>query len=91
MEPVQIFICKVVSAIISPIITLLALASFIVFIWGVVEMLANSEKADEARKKGQQHMLWGIIGLVIIFGSQALTWIIARTAGFQGTLFFCGG
>ena len=65
------FIGKVESQILAPLITLMALVAFVVFLWGVVEYVRNAE-SDEARAKGQQHMLWGFVGFVIIFGTTAI-------------------
>jgi|TARA_R110000824_G_scaffold401771_1_gene615536 uncharacterized membrane protein YidH (DUF202 family) len=76
----QQFIAKIEAQILVPIITLLSLAAFVLFVWGVVQFMANSEN-DEKRKIGQQHMLWGIIGLVIMFGANAIIALIRQTVG----------
>jgi uncharacterized membrane protein YidH (DUF202 family) len=74
----QEFIQNVQREIINPFITLLALGAFIVFIWGIVEFIRNGDNAEK-RKTGQQHMMWGVVGMVILFGAQAIVAIIART------------
>ena len=79
-DPFNAFITKVQDAILTPLITLLALGAFIVFAWGVMQFIASSED-EEKRKTGQQHMLWGIIGLVIIFGANAIISLISSTVG----------
>ena len=76
----QQFIAKIEAQILVPIITLLSLAAFVLFVWGVVQFMANSEN-DEKRKIGQQHMLWGIIGLVSMFGANAIIALIRQTVG----------
>ena len=76
----QQFIAKIEAQILVPIITLLSLAAFVLFVWGVVQFMANSEN-DEKRKIDQQHMLWGIIGLVIMFGANAIIALIRQTVG----------
>ncbi len=65
------FLAKVTALIVIPVITLLAIAAFIVFLWGVIEYIRGSDDA-EARKKGQDHILWGLIGLMIMFGTTAI-------------------
>ncbi len=72
------FIQNVQREIINPFITLLALGAFVVFIWGIVEFIRNGDNAEK-RKTGQTHMIWGVIGMVILFGAQAIVAIIART------------
>ncbi len=74
------FISKVEKAIIDPLVTLIALAAFVVFVWGVVEFIANAGN-EEKRATGQRHMIWGIIGLVIIFAAKAIVAIGASTFG----------
>jgi len=76
----QEFIIKVQDAILTPIITLLALGAFVVFLWGIVEFIAGADN-EEKRTKGQQHMIWGIIGLVIIFGANAIVTLLKTTVG----------
>lgn len=80
MSPFQEFIVKVQDAILTPIITLLSLGAFLLFIWGIVEFIAGSDN-EEKRKTGQQHMVWGLIGLVIIFGANAIVSLMKATVG----------
>lgn len=80
MSPFQTFITKVQEQILTPIITLLSLAAFLLFLWGIVEFIAGSED-EEKRRSGQQHMIWGIIGLVIIFGANAIVSLMKATVG----------
>lgn len=80
MEGFNEFLRKVEGAIIDPIITLIALAAFVVFVWGVVDFIRGAGN-DEKRAIGQQHMIWGLIGLAIIFGARAIIAILASTFG----------
>lgn len=80
MNAFDTFITKVQDAILTPIITLLALGAFVVFIWGIVEFIASADN-EEKRSTGQQHMIWGIIGLVIIFGANAIVSLLSATVG----------
>lgn len=78
------FLVQLQTAIIDPIITLLALAAFVVFVWGVVEFVRGANN-QEKRATGQRHIIWGLIGLVIIFGAKAIVALIGATAtGFLG-------
>ena len=71
------FMTRVQDAILTPIITLLSLAAFLLFLWGIVEFIAGAED-EEKRRTGQQHMVWGI-SLVIIFGANAIVSLIRAT------------
>lgn len=68
--------------IVNPIILLLAALSLVVFLYGVYEMLANADNA-EARITGQQHVLWGVIGLFIVFSVFGILHLICNTIGCQ--------
>ena len=71
MRVLNEFLGKVVTQIINPIILLLSAGAFIVFIWGVFEFIAHA--GDEAKRaEGKRAILWGLIGLVIIFGAYGI-------------------
>jgi drug/metabolite transporter (DMT)-like permease len=67
MQALNNFLSKVAVEIINPIILLLATLAFIAFLWGVVEFVYNAAD-EERRKEGREAIMWGLIGLVIIFG-----------------------
>lgn len=73
---------KVESQIIDPIITLIAFAAFILFAWGVVQFIAGAGD-EEKRRTGRQHMLWGIIGLAIVFGARVIVTILGNIVGVE--------
>ncbi|HDQ16759.1 MAG TPA: hypothetical protein ENN31_01390 [Candidatus Vogelbacteria bacterium] len=66
------------SQIVNPIILLLMGAGLIVFLYGLVEMIQGADN-EEARKKGQQHMVWGIIGLFIMVAVFGIINVIIST------------
>lgn len=72
-------ISRIQVAIINPLITVLALAAFLVFIWGVIQFIRGAD-TEKNREEGRRHIIWGLIGLVIIFGAQALLVLIGGTA-----------
>lgn len=71
MRVLNEFLVKVVDQIVNPIILLLAGSAFVLFVWGVFQFIAHA--GDETkRSEGHQAMLWGIVGLVIIFGAYGI-------------------
>jgi len=71
MDKLNEFLGKVVTQIVNPLILLLAAVAFVVFLWGVFEFIRQA--GDETkRKEGRQAILWGLIGLVIIFGAYGI-------------------
>ena len=68
MVVLEQFLKNVVREIVNPLILLLAASAFVVFVWGVFEFILHA--GDEAKRaEGKRAILWGIIGLVIIFGA----------------------
>lgn len=70
------------DAILFPLIALLMGAAVVVFIWGGFEYLQGAADPG-ARKQGQQHMLWGIIGFVVMVAAYAILSLVVNT--FFGT------
>lgn len=71
MPVLNSFLDKIVVEIINPIILLLAACAFVVFLWGVFEFIRNA--GDETkRKEGRTAIMWGLIGLVVIFGAYGI-------------------
>lgn len=68
------------KSIVNPLIQFAFIVAFVVFIWGVMQFIRNANNPDE-RKKGQDHMIWGIVGLVIMLGVFGIITIITRTFG----------
>ncbi len=65
------FLGRVVTQIVNPIILLLAGAAFVVFVWGVFEFVKNA--GDPAKRgEGRSAIMWGIVGLVVIFGAYGI-------------------
>ena len=81
-DPFHTFLRKVQDALLNPLITLLSLAAFVLFVWGVVEFVASAG-SDEGREKGKRHMIWGIIGLVVLFGAKAIVLLMATSVGYD--------
>lgn len=80
LDKVNQFLGKVIVQIINPIILLLAACAFVLFLWGVFEFIAHA--GDETKRaEGKQAILWGLVGLVIIFGAYGIINIALGTFG----------
>jgi TRAP-type C4-dicarboxylate transport system permease small subunit len=71
MSALYSFLGKVITQIINPIIMLLATAAFVMFVWGVFQFILHAGSETE-RKEGKQAIVWGIVGLVVIFGAYGI-------------------
>lgn len=68
------------AKIIDPIIALLFAAATLYFLYGVLQMIQNAGN-EEARKEGQQHVIWGVIGMFIMLSFYGIMHLICRTIG----------
>ncbi|MFA6408266.1 MAG: hypothetical protein WCW36_02210 [Candidatus Paceibacterota bacterium] len=78
----DVFLGRFITQIINPIILLLAASAFVVFLWGVFEFIAHAGDATK-RKEGRDAILWGLVGLVIIFGAYGIINVALGTFGIQ--------
>ena len=78
MAVLNSFLLKVVTQIINPIILLLSAGAFIVFLWGVFEFVVHAGDAKN-REDGRKAILWGLVGLVIIFGAYGIINVVLGT------------
>ncbi len=66
------------QVILNPLIFLIASLALLVFLYGVFEYIKSAEDPEE-RKTGQSHMLWGIIGLAIMFSAYGIIYFVLNT------------
>ena len=77
------FILKINEVVLNPLIRFMFVLALIIFFVGVVEFIANST-SDEGRKKGQRHMIWGLVGMTIMFSVWGILALVINTFGIQG-------
>lgn len=75
-EP-DILISKITALIINPLIKLMIGIAFVVFLYGIVEFIVNANN-EEKRNVGKQHIIWGILGMFIMFSVFGLMHILAN-------------
>lgn len=56
------------------VILLLYAAAFALFVVGMLRFFTSG--GEEGRKKGKQHMLWGVIGLAVLFAVWGLVKVL---------------
>lgn len=71
MSVLKEFLGKIVTQIIDPLILLMSAGAFVVFLWGVFEFVVNAGDAKK-REEGRAAILWGLVGLVVIFGAYGI-------------------
>lgn len=69
---------RISTYVINPIIYILFTVAFVVFVWGIVQFVGNLDN-EEARSTGARHMIWGIIGMVIMVSVTSIVGVIQNT------------
>ena len=80
---VDSFVSNVNKLIINPLIILLFALAVVYFLYGIFEFISNQEN-EEKKTTGKNHMIWGIIGIVIMMGVFTILNIIMRTFNIEG-------
>lgn len=71
---------KIVDNIVMPLLGLLFFLTLLIFIWGLFGFFTGSEDATK-RKEGQQHILWGVVGMFIMVCVYGILRLVATTVG----------
>ena len=74
----QNFVDKLNQVILFPLITLMMAVALVVFLYGCFEFVAGANDPGK-RVQGRQHILWGIIGMLIMISAYAILSIAAGT------------
>lgn len=84
-EEATAFMEIVSDVILTPLILLLSGLALLVFMYGGFVYIMNADN-EQARSEGKKHMLYGVIGLVVMMAAYALLRVLAATFGLEGTL-----
>jgi hypothetical protein len=71
---------KFTTYIIDPAILLIFSFGFLMFVWGLVQFMMNVQQGNEKSvNDGKQHMLWGIVGMLIMISVYGIIALIDNT------------
>ena len=79
------FVGKVNDIILFPLIALLTGIAFLVFLYGCAIYIVSANNAS-AREDGRKHIMYGIIGLLIMLIAYSILTLAANTFGLGGEL-----
>ncbi len=80
VQAAQTVLGKIESAILFPLMALMVAVAMLMFIWGGFEFVMNAD-SDQGRETGKKHMLYGVIGLLIIISAYAILKVALNTFG----------
>ncbi len=78
MGTLDTFINNLATTVLNPLIVLMFVGATIYFVYGVVLYIKNSS-SDTERQKGAQHIMWGLVGIVIMMGVYTILEIARRS------------
>lgn len=73
------------TQILNPLVGLLFAAAVVYFIFGVINYIANAD-SEEARTTGKRHLIYSVLGLVIMAGVWGIIGIIFGSLNLFGTV-----
>jgi hypothetical protein len=79
-EAARSIVSRIESAILFPLISFMLALALLYFLWGAYEFVANADN-DSARDTGKKHMMFGVIGMVVMVSALAILRIAAGTFG----------
>ena len=71
---------RVSENILNPLLLAMFLVAVAYFVFGLVSFIANAG-SEEARSKGKSHMLWSIVGMVIMISAYAILAMVTGSFG----------
>ena len=75
------FVTGLIGAINTIVVPVIFALAFLVFVWGVVKYFFFNGSDETARTEGKQFMLWGILGLALLFSVWGLVNLLLSTLG----------
>ena len=79
------FLGKINESLINPAIEFGFIIALVVFLYGVFLFIARAN-IDAEREKGKKHIVWGLVGFLIMFGVFGIIKLLANTIGVGGGL-----
>jgi hypothetical protein len=76
----QILVTKIEKIILFPLMSLMIAVAGLVFVWGAYEYVLHADE-DGGRETGKTHMLYGIIGFLVMISAYTILKIVANTFG----------
>jgi len=74
------FLDRLNQVILFPLITLLMTIALVVFLYGCFQYIVNANN-ETGRSQGKQHILYGVIGMLVMISAYAILSIAANSFG----------
>jgi hypothetical protein len=84
----QGFLGKINDAVLFPLIMLMMAIAFVYFLYGSFQFVVGADE-PAARETGRKHMVYGIIGLLVMISAAGILAIAANTFGLDSSAANC--
>jgi hypothetical protein len=74
------FFSNIITGLVSPVFQFIIVITFLYFLYGVM-MFVLSMKEPEKYKTGKSHLLWGTVGLFIVFSINGIVSLLTNSVG----------
>jgi len=88
MNSVKNLLGEIAVLIINPIIILGFVIATIYLFYGIAQLIFNADSGD--LEKNKTSVMYGVIGLLVMFSVYGILRIVTETFGIECTFFFCG-
>lgn len=75
---------RISQAVLNPLIVFLFAIALLYFFWGIFQFVMNADD-QQGREEGKKNIVWGVVGMLIMFGAYSIVLIILRTFGITPT------
>jgi len=72
---------KFLTVIVDPLVTLGFAVALLLFFWGLFKFMLSVSDGNVDNKVGKNHMLWGLVGMFIMFSVGGIINFISGTIG----------
>ena len=78
---------KLIEHVIDPLVMLCFAAAFLIFMWGLLQFMMSMAASNTDKPHGmdvgtgKRHLLWGLIGMVIMFSVGGILGVLTNSLG----------
>ncbi len=73
---------KLITEVVNPAIGIIFALAVAVFLWGIIEMILGADN-EEKKTTGKSHLVWGLVGLLIMATVKGIIEILQKFVKFQ--------
>lgn len=86
MNSITVLLGKIATLIINPVIVLGFVIATVFFFYSVIKLISGADGSDLAKRR--QGVIWGVVGLVIMFSVYGILRLVLATFGIEYPGFF---